>query len=116
MKPWTGTMQTSFLNDEKIRASEFRKWDHAHRKFARGKDRETVDAYKEEIRSNGGRLKTPIRLSIDDRTHEIVIGDGHHRAIALQELGISEFDFTWGWRKTFSNTTEHKPFPDHVLK
>src|SRR5688572_21457343 len=75
--PWTGQIATSYLNDHQIRASEYRKWEHARRQFARGRDRKTVDAYKAEIQGNGGRLRTPIRLSVDDRTHEVVIGDGH---------------------------------------
>lgn len=108
-------METSRLNDRQIRASQFTKWEHAVRQFRRGRDRQTVDAYKAEIRANGGRLTIPIRLGIDDRTHEVAIGDGHHRAIALMELGIHEFDFTWGWRRAFSNTTAREPFPNHVL-
>jgi len=114
--PWTGQMATSYLNDDQIRASEYRKWEHARRQFARGRDRKTVDAYKAEIQGNGSRLRTPIRLSVDDRTHEVVIGDGHHRAVALQELGLSEFHFTWGWRRSFTVTHENGPFPDDILR
>ncbi|MDT0608851.1 hypothetical protein [Streptomyces lancefieldiae] len=115
MAIWTGTMPTAKLNDRQIRPSEYHKWEHARRQFARGRDRATVDAYKAELVANGGRLKTPIRLSIDDRTHEVAIGDGHHRCIALMELGIADFAFTWGWRRTFTNTTDHRPFPTGVL-
>lgn len=115
MTHWIGQMPTSHLNDNKITPTEYRNWRDATNQFRKGKDRETVDAYKAEIRSNGGRLKTPIRLSIDDRTHNLSIGDGHHRAIALMELGIPDFDFKWGWRRSFSNTTEHRPFPMDLL-
>lgn len=108
-------MPTSFLNDGQIRASEYRKWEHARRQFQRGKDRQTVDAYKAELAANDGRLTVPIRLSIDDRTHEVAIGDGHHRAIAYMESGVPTFAFTWGWRRSFSVTHEHGPFPPHIL-
>lgn len=113
--PWTGSMPTKMLNDHQIRASEHRTWEHARREFARGRDRETVDAYKAEILANRGRLTVPIRLSVDDRSHEVAIGDGHHRAIAVMELGLDAFDFTWGWRRTFSVTHENVPFPDGIL-
>lgn len=112
---WTGSMPTSMLNDRQIRASEFRKWEHAHREFARGRDRDTVDAHKAEILANRGRLTTPIRLSVDDRSHEVLIGDGHHRAIAVIELGLDEFSFTWGWRRAFSVTHERVRFPGGIL-
>src|SRR5688500_17465469 len=112
---YRGQMQTSLLNDRQIRASEYRKWDHAARQFKTGKEPETVDADKAEIQKNAGWLKKLMRLSIDDRTSKVAIVDGHHRAIALKKLGIRQFDFTWGWRRAFSNTTEHTPFPYNVL-
>jgi hypothetical protein len=108
-------MPTALLNDEQVRPSEYRKWKHAHQQFARGKDRATVDAYKAAISANGGRLTTPIRLSVDDRTHEVAIADGHHRAIAVIELGLTEFHFTWGWRRAWTVTHERAPFPDGIL-
>lgn len=114
--PWTGTVATAMLNDRRIRPSEYRRWEHAHRQFQRGRDRQTVDVYKAEIQANGGRLKTPIRLSVDDRSHEIYIGDGHHRAIALIELTIPQFDFTWGWRRSFSVTHERGPIPADIIR
>lgn len=112
---YCGQLSTSLINDRQIRPTEYRRWRDAERRFSRGRDRCTVDACKAEIRSNGGRLKVPIRLNVDDRTHEVAVGDGHHRVIALQELGIAAFDFTWGWRRAWSNTTSHEPFPYHLV-
>lgn len=113
MAIWIGCMPSAHLNDVQIRTSEYRKWAHAVRRFTTGDDRKTIDAYKHSIQE-AGRLPAPIRLSIDDRTHETAIGDGHHRAIAVLESGLPVFDFTWGWRRAFSNTTEHGPFPFHL--
>ena len=114
--PWIGAMQTSLLNDRDIRPSEYRKWEHARRQFQRGTDRKTVDAYKAEIQANGGQLNTPIRLSVDDRTKEVAIGDGHHRAVAVIELAIPTFSFTWGWRRSFSVTHERQAFPADLIR
>lgn len=40
--------------------------------------------------------------------------DGHHRAIALIELGVT-FTFHWYWIRLFGVGMEHDPFPYHLL-
>lgn len=116
MKYWTGTMPTSRLNDRQIHPIQFRKWSHAHRQFARpGRDRKTVDAYKAAI-AKEGRCE-PILLGVSDRDHAVYVGDGHHRAVALIELGVAEFSFHWYWitSKWGRPPMERGPFPDHIL-
>lgn len=115
--PYRGELATSLFNDRAIRAKDFAKWQHAHRQFVRGRDRDTVDRYKAEIVDGG--LKKPIWLDVDDQTGWVYIGDGHHRAIALEELGISRFDFHWrtiskgGWLS--QPPLERDPFPYRLL-
>ncbi|MFG2352607.1 hypothetical protein [Streptomyces sp. NPDC048521] len=115
---YRGELSTALLTDEAIRAKDFAKWRHAHRHFARGRDRETVDRYKAEITARGG-LKTPIWLDVDDKTGWVYVGDGHHRAVALLELGVPRLAFhwrllsKWGW---FSlPPLENDSFPYHLL-
>jgi hypothetical protein len=111
---YRGTMPTAMLNDNKIRPIEFRKWAHAHRDFARrDKDRRKVEELKESIRLHG--LREPIILGIDDRYHDVYVGDGHHRAVTLMQLGVAEFPFHWYWIKSFSVRMEQEPFPYHLL-
>lgn len=115
--PYTGQMSTEMLNDRQIRAKDFTRWRHAHSRFARGRDRDTVDAYKAEITSGG--LRTLIWLDVSERTGEVLIGDGHHRAVALLELGVARFPFHWrvaekaGWLS--QPPLEPGPFPYHLL-
>jgi hypothetical protein len=112
---YRGEMKTSFLNDRQIQPSEFRKWEHARRQFARrGRDQETVDKYKEQIRQGG--LKEPILLGVDDRDLFVRVSDGHHRAVALMELGIEKFPFHWCLIKAWSTPVQNGPFPYQLLE
>lgn len=116
--PYRGQLPTSLFNDGQIRAKEFAKWRHCHNAFRRGERRRIVDGYKTEIAGRGG-LPKPIWLDVDDKYGHVYLGDGHHRAVALIELGVAQFDFHWrliskgGW---FSQPPlESGPFPYHLL-
>ncbi|MYV77774.1 ParB N-terminal domain-containing protein [Streptomyces sp. SID1046] len=111
---YLGKMPTGMLGDDKIRAREYRKWEHARRQFASGKDRSRVDELKASISRHG--LREPIILGISDRyPDDVYIGDGHHRAVALMELRIPQFAFHWYWIKSFGVRMECAPFPYATL-
>lgn len=111
---YRGQMRTSLLNDRQIRPTEYRRWADARQHFERrDKDRKTVDEYKAQIQ--GGGLREPIRLGVDDRYHDVYVGDGHHRAVALMELGVREFPFHWYWIRSFGVRMAAEPFPYHLL-
>jgi hypothetical protein len=110
---YQGMLPVSMFNDWQIMAREFRRWDDARRRFARpGKDRDTVDGWKQRIEQ--GKLE-PLILGVSDRHPDVYIGDGHHRAIALTELGVKEFPFHWYWIKWIGVHMERAPFPYHLL-
>lgn len=115
MGAWTGTMPTTCLNDKQIMPREYRKWHDAHDQFARNsKDRAKVDELKASISRKG--LKKPIILGISERyPDDVYIGDGHHRAVALIELGVPEFPFIWYWIKSAGVRMEDEPFPYEAL-
>jgi hypothetical protein len=115
---YRGQLSTSLLNDRQVRAKEYNRWSECRTAFARGKRREIVDRYKAEIERRGG-PKKPVWLDVDDKYDHVYIGDGHHRAIALLELGVTDFDFHWrlisrgGW---FSQPPlERDEFPYHLV-
>lgn len=110
---YLGTMPTAMLTDSKIRPTEYRKWKHAERQFAAGKDRARVDELKASITRQG--LRVPVILGIDDRYRDVYLADGHHRAVAFMELGLPEFLFRWYWIKNFGVTMERGPFPYDAL-
>ena len=114
MGKWTGNMPTVLLNDRQIHPIEFSKWRDAQRQFARrDKDRETVEKYKQEIQTRG--LREPILQGVSDRDMAVYVGDGHHRAVALIDLGVPKFRFRWYWIKSFGVRMEREPFPHHLL-
>ncbi|MFI9176141.1 ParB N-terminal domain-containing protein [Streptomyces lincolnensis] len=106
-------MRTSCLNDRQIRPTDFRRWDEARRCFAQGKDRTKVDQLKESIDKDG--LEEPILLCISPRWLDIYVSDGHHRAIAVMELGLLRFPFRWHWVRGGVHI-EHEPFPYELLE
>lgn len=112
---YRGMMPTSMLNDRQIRPTEFRKWADAHRDFARrDKDRQKVEELKASIARHG--LREPIILGISARyPDDVYVGDGHHRAVVLRDLGIAEFPFHWYWIKGMGVRMEHDPFPYSTL-
>lgn len=107
-------MRTSLLNDKQVRPTEYRKWADAHRRFERrDKDRAIVEHLKESIPRNG--LKKPIIIGVNDRyPDDAYVADGHHRAVALIELGIHDFPFTWYWIRSFGVHHERDPYPSHL--
>lgn len=117
MGSWIGRMPTRHLNDYCIQPTEYRRWRDAHARFARRpRDRELVEELMDSIPGQG--LKEPIILGVDDRFHDLYVADGHHRAVALMNLGASarEFPFRWYWIKAFGVHMERDPFPWHLLE
>jgi hypothetical protein len=112
--PYCGQMPVALLNDQQIRPTEYTKWRHAFERFdRRDKDCKTVEAYKAEIEHGG--LVDPIVLGVDDRYPDVYVADGHHRAVALMQLGAADFTFRWYWIRSFGVHIEHTPFPYHLL-
>ncbi|MFE9886862.1 hypothetical protein [Streptomyces scopuliridis] len=115
MDAWTGRMPTDRLNDKQIRPTEYRKWRHAEERFERrAQDRIIVEKLKVSIPEQS--LLVPIQLGISERyPTDVYVTDGHHRSVALMDLGIAEFPFHWYWINNASVRMEREPFPYHVL-
>ncbi|MGW2113769.1 ParB/RepB/Spo0J family partition protein [Streptomyces zhihengii] len=113
-RPWVGRMRTSLLNDRQVRPTEYQRWADAHRYFQqRDKDRRLVDQLKESILRDG--LRTPIIIGVSDRhPTDAYVAEGHHRAVALIELGAADFPFTWYWIRSWGVHYETRPYPDHL--
>ncbi|MGW9371173.1 ParB/RepB/Spo0J family partition protein [Streptomyces xanthophaeus] len=112
--PYLGQMPTAMLTDSKIRPTEYRKWSAARRRFEqRDKDRRKVEELKASIAQYG--LREPIILGVDDRYRDVYLADGHHRAVALMDLGVKAFPFHWYWIKAYGVDMERTPFPYSTL-
>lgn len=111
---WTGRMRTAYLNDRQIKPTEYTKWAHAHQRFARRRQDQRILAHlKATIPARG--LDEPITLGVSDRDQQVYVADGHHRAVALLELGEPSFPFRWYWIRNFNVRIENAPLPADVL-
>jgi len=115
MAAWQGSMPTACLNDQQIMPREYRRWRDARDRFACStKERAKLDELKASISRKG--LREPLVLGISERyPDDVYIGDGHHRAVALIDLGIPTFAFQWYWIRSFGVHMERTPFPFHTL-
>lgn len=115
MGKYTGRMPVEMLTDRKIRPTEYRKWRDAEQRFGRrDKDRRIVEELEASIGKRG--LSVPIQLGISARyPTDVYVTDGHHRAVALRNLGADDFPFHWYWINNSGVRWESEPFPYHVL-
>ncbi|MCX4235407.1 hypothetical protein [Streptomyces ortus] len=116
---YRGRLRTELLNDEQIRAKEYPRWSQCRSAFTRGKRRQIVDRHKAQIAQHGV-PEFPLLLDVSRDTGWVYVGDGHHRAIALMELGIKRFPFVWRYiDNTLFGLGQPKPsrdpFPYHLL-
>ena len=98
--PWTGQMDTRLLERGRVAPIEHRDWADAKRYFeTRPKHQAGVEEWAGRIRA--GRMQ-PIQIGVSDRyPQDWYVGDGHHRAVALMELGVRRFPFHWYWIKSW---------------
>ncbi|MFJ7998983.1 ParB N-terminal domain-containing protein [Streptomyces sp. NPDC096310] len=108
-------MPVRMLSDRLIKPTEYTKWRHAEQRFARrNEDRKIMAQLKEAILRDG--LREPIELGISERyPTDVYVADGHHRAVALMQLGADEFPFHWYWINNRGVLWETGPFPFHTL-
>lgn len=113
--PYLGRLPSSLLKQGRIQPTEHRDWPNARRYFARrDKDRIHIDQLKASIAKHG--LREPITIGISARyPDDVYVGDGHHRAIALMDLGVPTFPFHWYWIKGWGVRMERGPFPYATL-
>jgi hypothetical protein len=102
------------LRDGGIRPTEHARWSGVERLFARHeRDRRIMADLLATIPHRG--LDVPILLGVDDRSHEVYVSDGHHRALAMRQLGAPRFPFTWCWIRAYRVEHARAPFPYHLL-
>jgi hypothetical protein len=115
MRRWTGPVETAHLTSGRIRPIQFRDWKAARRDLSRRtKDLAVLEELRASIPENG--LLEPIHLGISDRHLDVYVGDGHHRAVVLMELGVRTFPVNWYWITNFGVRMEREPFPYELLE
>ncbi|MFH9959673.1 ParB N-terminal domain-containing protein [Streptomyces roseolus] len=111
---YRGWMPTRMLRDGAIRPTEHARWSGVERLFARHeRDRRIMADLLATIPRRG--LDVPILLGVDDLSHEVYVSDGHHRALAVKQLGAPRFPFVWCWLRAYRVEAGRDPFPYHLL-
>lgn len=85
------------LDDELIECGDYDDWTTARHEIRRhAYDRSILDDLLLTIPRRG--LDNPLWLEVLNGTQRVAVSDGHHRAVALMELGAKEFPYRWRWR------------------
>lgn len=107
-------METAHLTSGRIHPIQFKNWADARKDLSRrAKDIAVLEELRASIPENG--LLEPILLAIDDRHFDVYVGDGHHRAVVLMELGVRRFPIYWHWIRNIGVHIEREPFPYELL-
>lgn len=113
---WTGKLPVDLLDDGMIDSGDYADWAQTCWVIKRHQDdRVTLDFLMGDIPLNG--VEEPLVIGIWRRDGSAYLNDGHHRAVALFELGIKEFPYRWGWKSHgYPLTSEEEPIPDFIIE
>lgn len=106
-------VHVSRFTDSDIQPGDFDTWAEAEMRFHFYQvDRDKVERLKEDIEVNGLRRKIEIVVHTCGSTTVI---DGHHRVIALKQLGMKYFPYRWFVASVGRNRYLHKQLPEHQV-
>ena len=110
-------LPVNMLDDGLIECGDYDDWATACSAIKRyPDDRVKLDELLRSIPEEG--LREPLWIEVSARSLRTYLIDGHHRAVALMELGIKEFPYRWRWRfpKSRPRPAAGEPLPDSVLQ
>lgn len=113
---WTGTMPVDLLDDGMIECGDYPDWPSAFWAIKHAKyDRQILDDLMESIPTEG--IMEPLTIGVWRRNGMMYVSDGHHRAVALVELGIKEFPYRWSWKSHGERIKfEREPMPEWIIE
>ena len=109
-------LPVDMLDDGLIECGDYDDWATACSEIKRyPDDRVKLDALLRSIPEVG--LLEPLWIEVRNWNLRPFLTDGHHRAVALIELGIKEFPYRWRWRfpKGRARPAAGAPHPDPGL-
>lgn len=121
MKAWTGTLPVDLFDDGMIECSDYPDWACAFHTIKTAEyDRDILDELLESIPDEGILEPLTLRVWRGRRDGVIVqLSDGHHRVVALAELGIKKFPYRWYWHPRGERLRlrfEQEPLPDWIIE
>lgn len=109
-------LPVSLLDDGLIECGDYPDWASACWTIKRHpNDRAILDELLESIPQEG--VLEPLTVAVWTRDRKVYLSDGHHRAVALMELGLREFPYRWAYKRHGQPLAwaGREPLPDHVL-
>jgi len=110
------TLPVDLLDDGRIEPGDYPDWPSACWTIKRHPDdREILDDLLVSIPEEG--VLEPLTIGVWRRTLTLYLSDGHHRAVALMELGIKTFPYEWAWKSRDEPLRfETGPLPEWILE
>jgi hypothetical protein len=111
------TLPVDLLDDGLIECGDYSDWASACHEIKRfPDDRKILDELMVSIPEVG--LLTPLMIELRNWNNRPFLSNGHHRAVALMELGTKEFTYQWRWRfpKNLPKPGPSDPLPLHVIE
>lgn len=108
------TLPVDLLDDGMIECGDYPDWATACSEIKRfPDDRRILDELLASVPEHG--VLKPLRIRVVRRTLRVFLADGHHRAVALMELGLREFPYVWYWCGPYETTKfRSTPLPEHI--
>ncbi len=111
------TLPVPLLCDEIIESGDYESWAATVRVIkSHPVDRKILDELLASIPEEG--VLEPLKVGCWESNGSLYLSDGHHRAVALMELGIKTFPYVWGWKRKYQtlDTDEPKPLPEWLIE
>jgi hypothetical protein len=110
------TLPVDLLDDGLIECGDYPDWPTARHEIKRfPDDRRILNELLASLPEEG--LLEPLTLRVRRRSPHVLLSDGHHRAVALMELGIREFTYRWHWCGPYDGIKYRStPLPQHITE
>jgi ParB-like chromosome segregation protein Spo0J len=110
------TLPVSLLDDGFINSGDYPDWPSTCWTIKRHPaDREILDELLRSIPEEG--VLEPLTVGVWLPRLSFYLSDGHHRAVALMELGIREFPYRWAYKRHGHPLAwaGREPLPEHLM-
>jgi ParB-like nuclease domain len=110
------TLPVDLLDDGLIECGDFSDWASACWTIKRHpEDRRILDELLRSIPEEG--VLEPLTVGVWLPHTAFYLSDGHHRAVALMELGIKEFPYRWAYKRhgQLLRWAGREPLPEHLM-
>lgn len=112
-----GALPLALLQDGTIACGDYPEWASTVRAIRTATyDRDILNKLLASIPVDG--IEEPLTIGVRHEDSTPFLSDGHHRAVALHELGIRDFPYRWFWaaRHHHRPVFEREPLPGLIIE